>query len=405
MKRTPKKWIDYTDWTVEQHIEHLKTEAVYLNYYKDFDPESIETFIVEYAKTKHSRFKAEPHYKPIYEYYQTRFMHLADDYIDRILQKKLFNLQCQWRADLIELPLIDICADFDYWEDNIRSCPFLPLITQEDIDLCIRFLHEELDNSNNDYEDKIWQGYDKFKNQLHIDEYGEALDGYYSSAYLPDLYLFFDTFQGTTGLFDLPNIRGKKEKPFVYKGSEIEYLQRIEDAKAAGTYKEDKKPSLDEAGNALADVYIPHLYAHNADRFVEAVEDERTKEVFKYYEHSREGLFSLAYDGLDDDIKLLKEFDEPIAIEAADDWREAIRQATFRFKQRKAAEMLPYAYDTYLLEFNEEEDAQSIVARRLATHQYSNRYRSYDRLLGTKNEFLDGREALTGKRDFNYLAD
>ncbi len=405
MKRTPKKRIDYTDWTVEQHIEHLKTEPAYLNYYKDFDPESVETFIVEYAKTKHSRFKDEPYYKPKYEYNQTRFMHLADDYIDQILQKKLFNLQCQWRACLIELPLIDICADFDYWEKNIRSCPFLPLITQEDIDLCIRFLHEELDNSNNDYEEKIWQDYDKFKNQLHIDEYGEKLGGYHSSADLPDLYLFFDTFQGTTGLLDLPNIRGKKEARFIDEGWRIVYEQEIADAKADGTYKEAQKPSLDEAGNVIPEVYIPNLYVHNADNFVEAVEDERTKEVFKYYEYSRTGLFSLTYDGLNDDLKLLKEFDEPIAVEAADDWREAIRVATFRFKQRKAAEMLPYAYDTYLLEFDEDEDAQSIVARRLATHQYNNEYKLYNYLLRTKSRFLDGREALTGKRDFNYLED
>jgi hypothetical protein len=409
MKRTPKKWIDYTDWTVAQHAEHLRTETAYLDYYTQFDPKSIDKFIEGYAKTKHEWYKSEGRYKDEYESHQTRFMELADAYIDCILQKKLFNLQCQWRACLVELPLVDFIGDFEYWENHIRACPFLPIITEEEIDLCIRFLHEDLDDSNDPYFDQKWQDYDRFKNQEFVDDHEddediELPDGF-NCAYLPDLYMFFDTYQGTTGLMDLPNIRGEKEAVYKTKGLDIRYKERVAASRAAGTYKEPPPPELDEAGNVKPYVHIPSLYAFQPEKFIEAVEDERTKSLFKYYTYSRQGMYDLNYDGLEDDLDFLQEFDEPVPIEAYSDWRFAIKIAVYRFKQKKAAEMLPYAYDSYLLEFDDDEDLDTMIARRVANHQYDNKYQSYDELLENKKEFLDGREALTGKRDFNYLAD
>ncbi len=196
MKRTPKKWIDYTDWTVEQHIEHLRTNPDYLAYYAKFNPDSIESFIKEYAINKHRDYKNEEYYKDLYESYQTRFLHHAERYLEQILQKKLFNLQCQWRACQIELPLVDIIADFGYWSSNILICPFIPPITEAEIDLCIRFLHESIDwgNCNDCYVEDIWQDYDGFKNQIFVDDHegepeAEALKSW-NCVELPDLYQF-----------------------------------------------------------------------------------------------------------------------------------------------------------------------------------------------------------------------
>ena len=108
---------------------------------------------------------------------------------------------------------------------------------------------------------------------------------------------------------------------------------------------------------------------------------------------------------MSDDLDFLQEHDEPIPVDAHDDWRIAIRLATYRFKQRKAAEMLPYAYDSYLLEFDDETDVDKIIATRVANFQYDkeDQFRLYKHLMNEKEEFLNGREALTGKRDFDYL--
>ena len=269
MKKRPKKRVDYTGWTIEQHKEYLRTEEVYLEYYKAFNPDSIEEFIEKYAYDKHYLYGRESWYMDRYESYQTRFLSLADDYIDMILQKKLFNLQCQWRACLVELPLIDIISDFDYWSSHsvIRSCPFIPPITEAEIDLCVRFLKEKIDWSLDRYGyDYLYQTYDRFKNQLFYDEHegepeAEALSGW-DCVEMPGLYHFFDTFQGTTGLINLPNIRGEKEKEYINKGSELAYEERVAAMKAAGTYKTHKWEELDEDGKPKYP-YLPDLYAFN----------------------------------------------------------------------------------------------------------------------------------------------
>jgi hypothetical protein len=101
MKKMPKVKMDYTDWTEEQHETHLRTHPDYQAYFEKFDAQSVEKFIVEYAKTKYQIFQRTDTYKEKYEAYQMRYLSQADDYIDMILQKKLFNLQCQWRAERI----------------------------------------------------------------------------------------------------------------------------------------------------------------------------------------------------------------------------------------------------------------------------------------------------------------
>lgn len=413
MKERPKKnRVDYTGWTIEQHKEYLRTEEVYLNYYSQYDPDSIEEFISQYANEKHRLYGNEAFYVDRYESHQTEFLSLADDYIDKILQKKLFNLQCQWRACLVELPFIDIIADFDYWSSYtvIRSCPFIPPITEEEIELCTRYLKEKIDWSLDRYGDEEhYQTYDRFKNQLFYDEHegepeAEALSGW-DCVEMPGLYRYFDTYQGTSGLINLPNIRGEKEKEYIKKGSQLAYEERVAAMKAAGTYKTHKWEETDEDGNPIPYIYIPSLSAYNPSQFIEATEDERTKTLFKAYAHSRKLGMNLNYDGMDDDLDFLQAHDEPIRIDAHDDWRIAIRLATYRFKQNKAAEMLPYAYDSYLLEFDDEMDVNEIIANRVANFQYpkEDKYNLHERLMYEKEEFLNGREALTGRRDFDYL--
>lgn len=405
MKRTPNKWVDYSDWTIEQHREYLRTEPNYLNYFAQFDPESVERFINDYGKSKYYKYEREEYYKSRYEAYQTHFLSHAERYLEQILQKKLFNLQCLWRADQIELPLVDISDDFVYWSNNIRACPFIPPITEEEIDLCIRFLKEDIDwgHCNNPYAEDIWQDYEEFKNQLFIDENQgtpEAEELRFYATEMPQLYLFFDTYQGTTHLLRLPDIRGKKERVYKDEGRNIAYEERV------AVLKAENKIKVDENGNIVhKTTALPILYSSDEAKFIEAAEDERTKDLFKAYEHDRQSNHDLNYEGLEDDLETLKEFDEPIPIEAYSDWRFAVRMATYRFRQKKAAEMLPYVYDSYLLEFDDETDTDKIIAQRVARVQFSDKYGIYKHLLYKKNEFLNGREALTGKRDFDYMND
>ena len=52
MKRRPKDFRDYEDWTEEDFEEDLFTNAHYQSYFKNFDADSVTSFIKDYASRK-----------------------------------------------------------------------------------------------------------------------------------------------------------------------------------------------------------------------------------------------------------------------------------------------------------------------------------------------------------------
>ena len=68
------------------------------------------------------------------------FLYYAEDALREIQQKKLFDLQCQWRAEMIELKGISTTNDFEYWEMNIREAKFLTRITEGELKTYMDYL-------------------------------------------------------------------------------------------------------------------------------------------------------------------------------------------------------------------------------------------------------------------------
>ena len=414
MKRPHRKRIDYSDWTVEQHEVHLRTHEPYLTQYAQYNSKSIDSFIKEYAKKKHELFLNREKYLESYETHRTQFINTAEEYIDMILQKKLFNLQCKWQAGLIDLPLIDISRDFEYMEKDIRNCPLIAPITPEEIELCIQFLNEEIDYSNGGsppYSDS-WQCYEEFKNQLLYDDYQDNVaDGdmpveFPKNIYcsdLPDFYLFFDTYQNTAGLLRLPDIRAQNERLYLKEGYRLKREQEVEADKASGKWVAPKPHDPNDD--------LPYLYSfsNELDTFIEASEDEGTKEVFNLYDNFMgKGHYSGRNESVTDAVYFLQEFNQDIAIEAASDWRDAIILTARRFKQQKIAEVLPYAYATYMLEFDEDKPIKQLIAERIERYKQTPiKDDDHDHQMNVmvKDIFLNGRESLTGRRDFDLLGE
>lgn len=407
MNRKQVQSMNYTDWSEQQHREYLRTNERYLAFYAQHSPLSIDRFIIEYAAIKYDIFKNMEPYKHAYEQHKMQFLSDADKYIDIILQKKLFNLQCQWRAGLVKLPFVDICADFIYWQHHIRSCPFIPPITPEELDICISFLKEEIDHSEALFGEYIdWQNYQGYKNHrqyLRHQKSGNQRDdtvSLYESAIMPDIYIYFDKAQHTISWLDLPNVRGEKEAIYVAKGYKIKYNSLKEQLK---TELDWENLNTDEAAEETSDIK-PGLYAFDPLNFVEIAEDSETQEAFTYYNLQR----SLGHRKEEDDetqmyFDFLKAFDEPIRIEGHNNWRTALAMSARRFKQNKIAEMLPYAYDSQAFEFNGEVDEDKILAERVARFKYNENDHYYKVLKLQKDTFLAARQVLDGKNDFNYF--
>ena len=401
MKRPPREIVDYTNWTLEQFKDELRTKQMYLDYFEKFDPNSIEEFIDKYAPIKLQMIENQDRYKSGTDYFKARFIELADKYIDMILQKKLFNLQCQWRAGLIQLPLVRICRDFEYWSQHIRACPFIPIITPQEIELCISFLHQEYDF----YADAIiignkWQDYEQFKyDESQQGDYDEDNDEEEQASFaalgLPPLYLYFDTYQNTSGLINLPDIRGDKEEQYLAIYRDIE---KFKEEQLAAQTPADVAPPVP----TVSPPYRPRLFWSNEDikTFVETVERQDVIDAHTYYYEN----YQLDSDfDFEECLMYLKDFKEPFPIEAHNDWREAVRLVLLRQTQLKAADMLPYVYETYLMEFDKPYNLKKIMADKIASHKYDPQDVFYQVAESFKEYIFIGRKALQGDDDVDYL--
>lgn len=398
MRKPRPEPIDYSTWTLDQFTEELKTKQEYLDYYDKFDPASIDEFIDKYASIKLKMFQNQEDYKEGTDYFKSRFIDLADKYIDMILQKKLFNLQCKWRAGLIQLPLVSICKDFEYWSRHIRACPFIPIVTPEDIELCMSFLKEEYD----EYADAIiignkWQYYELFKfgeSQEEEGEYDEDAEEV-STTSMPPLYLYFDLYQNTAGLINLPDVRGEKEDMYlgIYRD-----MQRYERERSVVTTPQIVEPTEP----VVRTPYRERLFgsSKNIKTFVEAVENKESKEAHTYYYEN----YQLDKDHEFEEILMyLRDFKEPFPIEAHEDWREAVRLVLLRQTQLKAAEMLPYVYETYVMAFEQPINFKKIMADKIARHTFDPEDVFYKCTQSYKESIYIGRKALQDHDDEDYL--
>jgi hypothetical protein len=109
---------DYTDWTKEDFAEDLRYQA----YFDDYSAESVADFILKYADDKYGWHSNKKRIYSSADYRRTQFLSDAERFLEYILQKKLFNLQCLWRADLIDLPLVECSYDFNYFGNDILNC-------------------------------------------------------------------------------------------------------------------------------------------------------------------------------------------------------------------------------------------------------------------------------------------
>jgi hypothetical protein len=418
MKRKLRSDIDYTGWTKEQHIEHLKTEEAYQKLLKKIDASDIEEFIDEYATLKVELYKKKEEYTTTYEKHTTQFLNKADVYIDKILQKKLFNLQCKWRANLIKLPLIKIIDDFDYWENNIRNCPFISPITEEEMGICIRFLHEEIDWEDNDYQYHFWQNYDGYKMRAKFDSYSDAERSIFGMSEqcneddLPKLYTFFDKYQYTHNLMLLEDIRGPIETSYIEKCDELDLAEHEKKMLEDPKYVEEIS-DLDENGNHKTMDYYIWMRGLQWEKFVDKCEDLQTRELFKQSEFvNRKDKKSIFFERIlvhsfknDTSVyfNLLQEFDIELPIKSNKNWRIALEETAREFQQIKIAEFLPYAYETYLIGLGDYDSIKELIDERVARYSFNTESKEYKLMMERREYMLEGREALTGKKDLDYL--
>ncbi len=333
------------------------------NFFKRYQPHSIESFIDGYITYRFFAHRYADMYSQKAEEKRSRWINKAHEHLKYIQQKKLFDLQCLWRAEQIQLEGIEICYDFEIWSENILNCPFLEPINKDDIKQYQSFLLQNEEYYEFDFYGS--QDYDEIKAEyLESDDHDGAM---------PEWYEYHNLVTGNSSKLLLPDLRGEKEE--FYRS--FTFKKNSEEALKAEPKVIDMRPSLNWHDK------------QDADFFIKTFHDRDTQIKFdNYNDDSRSGrnqdieIDSLIYDMI--------EQEETIPIEAHYDFVEALKKAYVKFKNNKIAEHLPLAHEQYL--FNKKMGFET------------DRDRPDDTSIKDIyiKQILDGREANGEPRDLNF---
>ncbi|MCK9210553.1 MAG: hypothetical protein M0P61_06955 [Ignavibacteriaceae bacterium] len=311
---------------LEKEIEEdLRTNPKYQDFYQQYRPSSIEDFIKGYIKKKMLWIKYGELYVQGGQKRALRYKTIAKQLLWEIQQVKLFDMQCFWRAEQLEIPGIAITQDFIYWEKNIENCPFLPPISEEEVNLYKEYaLTDDADIPTGyfHYGFEDWQHYDEIKRSFvnQDDDYVTA----------PDWYLFYYNRRGGAPCAYLPDIRGDKEDFYFALWRKHHYPISTQPSPQSV----ETRPSFS------------YYDDNNIREFVNRFENRKIRE---YAEVMMENNEAEDDEDLLEAITTLKAANERIEIVAENlPWRDAIMKTVELYERQKVYEELDGAYNSYL---------------------------------------------------------
>jgi hypothetical protein len=360
----------------------LETNPKYKEFFSRFRADSIAAFIDKIAGDK-ARIEIDGN--PLKSLETGRILDpkvRAEKGLWEIQQKKLFIKQCLWRAEKLELPEIKVSHDFVYWEHNIKNCPFLEPVTEDEVDLYIGYILTD------DYTFEFdpfssMQDYEGFK-----DEYMNSDDG----GYMPDWYSYYDMRKGTGSYLILPDVRGPKEKRYLDAFNEQE--KKIKEVTVS--INPPPPPRLDHY--EIRDLVFD---------FFEENEDERTVELMKQTSYSYKNKIEReSGEDYDDEPsangearRALEEleytpFKVPVA--AYYDWKQGLANALYKYETQQVADAMKLVFEDYKMRLEMGipfEDNES----------YDGQKKQWEINMNTwRDRILQGRELLGEPKNFDY---
>lgn len=297
-------------------------------YLKQFNEHSVKSFFDSYLTKKYQWYKFGNFYRDQLEKEREQWIMTAHEHLENILHKKLFDLQCLWRANEIKLEGVEICFDFQNIGADIFNCNFIDDITEQEIEM---------------YQDYLMKGgvnHEMWIDCLDLQDYDEIKDSYNnenSDYNFPEWYDFHNVRTGNSSLLLLPNIRGEEEEFYI----NLHFKNQREN-----TAKEI------ESGVKQAFIPDPRPYFNYYDKeqikfFVSTFEKKEFQNKYKYYTEGFENNFEEHQD-IDEIFMKMNDINEPIPIKAHYDFRQALIQAYNEYRNKKIAEHMPIVHKQYL---------------------------------------------------------
>lgn len=230
----------------------------FIEYSQKYAPNSVEAFIQRYAEQKVDMETRGDIYLKRDERDMENLIIEANRGLYAIQYKKLFDLECLWRAEKIKLPGIQLTWDFKNISENILAGDIPDPITEDDVRLYQEFLKTQeacFYEWGCDYPD-----YESVKDDLDSDE-----------LELPEYFEFHNLRTGHQVYLQLPDIRGEKED--FYHSLYFERQRKLNPPKP---YKEHK-PFLSSWYDTLIEV-AEKIGDRKFARYLKSVVDRMDKD-------------------------------------------------------------------------------------------------------------------------------
>jgi hypothetical protein len=252
---------------------------------------------------------------------------MAEEALWAIQQKKLFNLQCQWRAEQVKVKGVEHSTQFLLLSSNIQHCPAISPVSRAEVDLYVEFLRSGLARPSLGFDN--WQDYEAFKAEYEAG----SIPGIDNPAddHMPAWYRFYDEHMGTDSLLGLHDIRGEKE----HRYRSIARQKQLETMKGNSVPKTiDNRP------------YLSIFDIDTVESFVKKFEDKRTLKYCRAVEE-----FQLQLDEqmeVDDAIETLRNASNFVPIRSNMDWKQAIIDAAHRYELEQVSNILTTVHQEYI---------------------------------------------------------
>lgn len=315
--------------TLKEIIDDLNSNEVYQPFFKKYGQNFKEIFINRYSEMKLKCLEKKEKQDDDEEKEEIDWMNTAYRHLFVIQHKKLFDVQCQWRADKITLPGVEITNSFLLWTNDILNCPHIEPINDEDIAWYKEFLLSD-GSAIDSWGWFSWHEFDELKNLLLT---GHAKDDYY-----PQYFDFHNRKTGNEIYLSLPDLAKEREEKWLKMyhrklGSEGKLHKHV-----PGSI------TLDEVK------MIHHNMDETADFFVHTYENKKVQQAFstfnklvanKQTNQDLEKLELLIYD--------LWKYESKEIFDSSLHWKEALKTAHQKHMCKTLIPYLETAYEAYCL--------------------------------------------------------
>lgn len=358
----------------QQTEDDLRSNFVYQEFFAQFNAGSVDLFIRNYARRKAVYMTRGPQYISQKEQQGIRFKVMAEDAIWAIQQKKLFNLQCQWRAEQVKLKGIEHSTQFLLLSANIQHCAFITPVSRAEVDLYMQFLRSEDGSQMQGYDN--WQDYEGFRAEYE----NGSIQGFEEVAEtIPAWYRFYDAHHGTHTLMELEDIRGEKESRY---RSLARQRQLNEIRRKQSFVSQDDRP------------YLSIFDAEIVESFVRRFEDKKILKYCKAVEQFQQSLDDQME--VDDALETLRNANCSVSIKSNSDWKSAVIEAALRFELEQVAQLLPAVHQEYTFRVeNCINFTQSIIDKKRGEY-------AYQLCEMARQQILEGRSIAGELPDFNF---